>query len=101
MKVYIIHEYMNEFVKLPFCQLLISISAKKLCDVHVNSYNVCDINRGLGSGYCVSAMLQCFDVTCMYIAMVMFVETNFKIKADHDRMKSKQEITRPCWLLSG
>ena len=99
MKVYIIHECTNEFVKLPFCQLLISISAKKLCDVHVNSYNVCDINRGLGSGYCVSAMLQCFDVT--YIAMVMFVETNFKIKADHDRMESKQEITRPCWLLSG
>ena len=94
---------MNTFVKLPFCQLLIIHFSKKFCDVHVNSYNdiMCDINRALGSGYCISAMLQCFDVTCMYIAMVMFVETNFKIKADHDRMKSKQEITRPCWLLSG
>ena len=51
--------------------------------------------------YCISAMLQCFDITCMYVAMMVFIEIDFTIKADDDCMETKQENTGPCWLLSG
>ena len=78
---------MNTFVKLPFCQLLIIHFSKKFCDVHVNSYNdiMCDINRGLGSGYCISAMLQCLipGVCALLLVLCMvFEEIDFTMEAD-------------------